>query len=105
MKTTNLDRTRDTMHIIATGAEVVMFSQAKKKNNKLGEITHSKVFNLDCDKIYNGTFIKKQTVCSCGCGQQLVLFHYDSCKFSHTFFQAKLEDIQSMSRNDYDNNF
>ena len=64
MKTTNLDRTRDTMHIIAKGAEVVMFSQAKKKNNKLGEITHSKVFNLDCDKIYNGTFIQKQTVCS-----------------------------------------
>ena len=106
MNTTTLDRTRDTMHIIPANTEVVMFCHLKEADNKLcDEIDYSQDLVLDRDKVFNGSFLLVQTVCACGCGKELAIFHYDSCDHQATFFQANVEDIQSMSRNDYNEIF
>ena len=104
-KSNILDRTCDTLHVIPAHTKVVMYIQAINADSRLGELLHSEVLTLDRVQVFNGSCLEEQAFCSCNCGQELAIFYVNSCEHQATFCQANIEDINSMSRTYYENNF
>jgi hypothetical protein len=95
-----LDRSFEALHIIKDQSKVAFLSREIDKNKMLTDTVSSFQFTIDDGKVFCGTDLEDQFVCSC-CDKEYAIFFFDNSNTQAHFFQVAVKNIVTVLRSDY----